>query len=90
MFLYFLALIGLFVAVILITAVLSKLYVRHKIPELEPDEHGVWLETSHPNHKRCSVCHVICFIGMYPNGNANHCPNCGARMEVAHDNTDSR
>ena len=42
--------------------------------------HGQWLPTKDKNKKRCSRCDVIHLIAQYPNGEANYCPNCGAKM----------
>lgn len=39
-----------------------------------------WLNTSNPNQLKCSNCGVIHFIGQYPSGEINWCPNCGADM----------
>lgn len=43
--------------------------------------HGRWLPTNDDNKKRCSRCDVIHLIAQYPNGQANYCPNCGAKMD---------
>lgn len=42
-----------------------------------------WLNTSNPNQLKCSNCGVIHFIGQYPSGEINWCPNCGADMRQA-------
>lgn len=42
---------------------------------------GEWLPTKDKNKKRCSNCYVIHLIAQYPHGEANYCPNCGAKMK---------
>ena len=54
--------------------------------DAEPVRHGVWLPTSDENKKRCSRCDVIHLIAQYPHGQANYCPNCGAKMDGGADN----
>ena len=44
-------------------------------------KHGRWIETNDDNKKRCSECDVTHLIAQYPHGNANYCPNCGAKMD---------
>lgn len=46
-----------------------------------PVKHGRWLKTNDDTMKRCSECDVIHLIAQYPHGNANYCPNCGAKMD---------
>lgn len=49
--------------------------------DAEPVKHGRWIETNDDKKKRCSECDVIHLIAQYPHGNANYCPNCGAKMD---------
>lgn len=51
-------------------------------PTVETCRIGKWLKTSRENQLRCSVCHRICFIAIYPwfAGQATYCPACGAKM----------
>lgn len=49
--------------------------------DVQPVKRGKWLNTRDKNKKMCSCCGVIHFIVQYPFGRANHCPNCGARMD---------
>jgi hypothetical protein len=49
--------------------------------DVAPVVHGEWIKTKDKNKKRCSRCDVIHLIAQYPNGNANYCPNCGAKMD---------
>ena len=52
-----------------------------KIKEYEDKQKsGKWIRIDKDKCK-CDQCEVISFIAMYPNGDANYCPNCGARME---------
>ena len=53
--------------------------------EAEPVRHGEWLPTRDSNKKECSNCGVIHLIAQYPHGQANYCPNCGAKMKGAND-----
>ena len=54
-----------------------------KLPKVDAVEvvHGRWLSTNDDNKKRCSQCDVIHLIAQYPHGQANYCPNCGAKMD---------
>lgn len=40
---------------------------------------GKWIRVDKDKCK-CDQCEVISFIAMYPNGDKNYCPNCGAKM----------
>lgn len=50
--------------------------------DAEPVRHARWLPTNDDNKKRCSWCDVIHLIAQYPHGQANYCPNCGAKMHT--------
>lgn len=50
--------------------------------DAEPVRHARWLPTNDDNKKRCSRCDVIHLIAQYPHGQANYCPNCGAKMDA--------
>lgn len=52
-----------------------------KAREYQPVKHGRWIETNDDTMKRCTECDVIHLIAQYPHGNANYCPNCGAKMD---------
>ena len=41
--------------------------------------HGHW-EQVDDTKCRCSHCDIIALIGLYPHGDKNYCPNCGAKM----------
>ena len=49
--------------------------------DVAPVVHSRWIETKDQNKKRCGRCDVIHLIAQYPNGNANFCPNCGAKLD---------
>lgn len=60
----------------------KALEIVNKIPTADVQEvkHGRWIETNDDTMKRCTECDVIHLIAQYPHGNANYCPNCGAKM----------
>ena len=43
-------------------------------------KYGKWIRIDKDKCK-CDQCEVISLIAMYPNGDANYCPNCGAKMQ---------
>ena len=53
-----------------------------QVVQAEPVVHGEWLPTRDSNKKECSNCGVIHLIAQYPHGQANYCPNCGAKMKA--------
>ena len=56
-----------------------------KILEQQPKT-GHWIRVD-DTKLRCSECDVIHFIAMYPSGEINFCPNCGADMRESEDET---
>lgn len=42
--------------------------------------HGYWIQKQ-DNKCECSECGLLFFISIYPHGNINYCPNCGAIMD---------
>lgn len=42
--------------------------------------HGHWTQVD-DTKCRCSRCDIIALIGLYPHGDKNYCPNCGAKMD---------
>lgn len=42
--------------------------------------HGRWIQVEETKC-RCSNCDIIALIALYPHGDKNFCPNCGARMD---------
>jgi len=50
------------------------------LPSATPQQkYGKWIRIDKDKCK-CDQCEVISLIAMYPNGDANYCPNCGAYM----------
>lgn len=50
------------------------------LPSVTPQpKTGRWIRVDKDKCK-CDQCEVISFIGVYPNGDKNYCPNCGAKM----------
>lgn len=64
-----------------INAVHELILDKDLIENIQPVKHGKWLNTRDKNKKMCSCCGVIHFIAQYPFGRANHCPNCGAKID---------
>lgn len=58
------------------------MFFTERLPSVKPQEPktGYWIRVDKDKCK-CDQCEVISFIGMYPNGDINYCPNCGAKME---------
>lgn len=53
----------------------------HELPPAMPQpKTGKWIRVDKDKCK-CDQCEVIAFIGLYPNGDKNYCPNCGAQMQ---------
>lgn len=50
--------------------------------DVAPVVHGHW-EQVDDTKCRCSRCDIIALIGLYPHGDKNYCPNCGAKMDGA-------
>ena len=57
-------------------------YAIDRIPEADvaPVVHGHWTQVD-DTKCRCSNCDIIALIGLYPHGDKNYCPNCGAKMD---------
>ena len=54
--------------------------------DVAPVVHWHW-EQVDDTKCRCSRCDIIALIGLYPHGDKNYCPNCGAKMdEEEHNN----
>lgn len=53
--------------------------VRNLPPVTPQQKYGKWVRIDKDKCK-CDQCEVISFVAMYPNGDANYCPNCGCRM----------
>lgn len=52
---------------------------RRRVRE-KPVVHGRWKQVDETKC-RCSRCDIIALIGLYPHGDMNYCPNCGAKMD---------
>lgn len=54
-----------------------------EVPSIEAEQiiHAKWIESGAKNHLRCSNCDIIAFIALYPHGDCNYCPHCGAKMD---------
>lgn len=54
--------------------------IRH-IPatDVAPVKYGHWIQID-KNKCECSNCGIIVLIAVYPHGDKNYCPNCGAKM----------
>lgn len=48
--------------------------------DVAPVVHGRWTQVD-DTKCRCSNCNIIALIGLYPHGDKNYCPNCGAKMD---------
>ena len=44
-----------------------------------PEKHGHWRQVDESKCE-CSNCGIVALIGLYPHGDKNYCPNCGAKM----------
>lgn len=48
--------------------------------DVAPVVHGYWTQVD-DTKCRCSNCDIIALVGLYPHGDKNYCPNCGAKMD---------
>ncbi len=55
--------------------------------DVAPVKHGHWTQVD-KNKCECSNCGIIVLIAVYPHGDKNYCPNCGARMDGGDKNED--
>lgn len=53
--------------------------------DIAPVVHGRWIQVD-STKCRCSHCDIIALIALYPHGDKNFCPNCGAKMDGGADN----
>ena len=49
--------------------------------DVAPVVHGRWIQVD-STKCRCSHCDIIALIALYPHGDKNFCPNCGAKMDM--------
>ncbi|MFR7722167.1 MAG: hypothetical protein ACLU2K_01675 [Clostridia bacterium] len=47
--------------------------------DVAPVKHGHWRQVDESKCE-CSNCGIVALIGLYPHGDKNYCPNCGAKM----------
>lgn len=59
---------------------INNLIIKQPTADVEPVVHGHW-EQVDDTKCRCSRCDIIALIGLYPHGDKNYCPNCGAKMD---------
>jgi len=48
--------------------------------DVAPVKHGRWRQVDEIKCE-CSNCGIIVLIAVYPHGDKNYCPNCGAKMD---------
>ena len=48
--------------------------------DVAPVKHGHWRQVDESKCE-CSNCGIVALIGLYPHGDKNYCPNCGAKMD---------
>lgn len=53
--------------------------------DVAPVVHGRWIQVD-ATKCRCSHCDIIALIALYPHGDKNFCPNCGAKMDGGNEN----
>ena len=53
--------------------------------DVAPVVRGHWIQVD-STKCRCSRCDIIALIALYPHGDKNYCPNCGAKMDGGADN----
>lgn len=54
---------------------------RIPVADVAPVKHGHWIQVD-KSKCECSNCGIVVLIAVYPHGDKNYCPNCGARMDV--------
>lgn len=62
------------------SGLINNLIMKQPAADVEPVVHGHW-EQVDDTKCRCSRCDIIALIGLYPHGDKNYCPNCGAKMD---------
>lgn len=58
---------------------LKKVIEIFPTEDFAPVKHGHWRQVDESKCE-CSNCGIIALIGLYPHGDKNYCPNCGAKM----------
>ena len=59
---------------------LKQIFSNRKYFREKSVVHGHWTQVD-DTKCRCSRCDIIALIGLYPHGDKNYCPNCGAKMD---------
>lgn len=59
---------------------LKKVIEIFPTEDFAPVKHGHWRQVDE-NKCECSNCGIVALIGLYPHGDKNYCPNCGAKMD---------
>ena len=59
---------------------LKRIYADRRRVREKPVVHGRWKQVDETKC-RCSRCDIIALICLYPHGDKNYCPNCGAKMD---------
>ena len=49
--------------------------------DVAPVKHGKWIRVDETKC-RCGRCEIITLIALYPHGEKNYCPQCGAKMDL--------
>ena len=62
------------------SGLINNLIMKQPAADVAPVVHGHW-EQVDDTKCRCSRCDIIALIGLYPHGDKNYCPNCGAKMD---------
>lgn len=64
---------------------LNEEFEVNRNADVAPVVHGRWIQVD-STKCRCSHCDIIALIALYPHGDKNFCPNCGAKMDGGADN----
>lgn len=73
-------LIGFSTGAVMIVAVACAISSGDAERKVVPVKHGHWRQVDE-NKCECSNCGIIVLIAVYPHGDKNYCPNCGAKMD---------
>lgn len=61
-------------------ALINDLIMKQPAADVAPVKRGHWIQVD-KNKCECSNCGIIVLIAVYPHGDKNYCPNCGAKMD---------
>lgn len=73
-------LIGFSTGAVMIVAVACAISSGDAERKVVPEKHGHWRQVDESKCE-CSNCGIVALIGLYPHGDKNYCPNCGAKMD---------